>query len=134
MNLFYPLLFFVLLFFNCAVSESSVGIGHSLMVEAPLEYRIGFTVGGFLLENDQTVPKYRVALSIEAIDAKFACSLLVFLGDVKVWDSGHYSKFYVTGTCLLEFTMDGDLRLKGPNGTVGWKTGTSGQGVQVKNL
>ncbi|XP_058739805.1 EP1-like glycoprotein 3 [Vicia villosa] len=131
MNLFYHFLFFVLLF-NSAFSESSVGVGHSLMVEAPLEYRIGFKVGGFLLENDQTVPKYRVALSIEAIDSKFACSLLVFLGDVKVWDSGHYSKFYVTGKCLLEFSMDGDLRLKGPNGTVGWKTGTSGQGV--KNL
>ncbi|KAL5058307.1 hypothetical protein RYX36_029911 [Vicia faba] len=132
MNLFYPFLFFVLLFISSAFSESSVGVGHNLIVEAPLEYRIGFRVGGFLLENDQTVPKYRVALSIEAIDAKFACSLLVFLGDVKVWDSGHYSKFYVTGKCLLEFSMDGDLRLKGPNGIVGWKTGTSGQGV--KNL
>jgi hypothetical protein len=28
--------------------------------------------------------------------------------------------------------MDGDLRLKGLNETLGWKTGTSGQGVKVR--
>ncbi|PNX86468.1 PAN domain-containing protein [Trifolium pratense] len=102
------------------------------MVQVPGKYEIGgFIGGGYLLET-KTVPNFRVALSIEGVNGKFSCSLLVFLGDVKVWDSGHYSRFYVTGKCLLEFTMDGDLRLKGPNETLGWKTGTSGQGVKVR--
>ncbi|GAU17209.1 hypothetical protein TSUD_178390 [Trifolium subterraneum] len=104
------------------------------MVQVPGKYEIGgFIGGGYLLET-KTVPNFRVALSIEGVNGRFSCSLLVFLGDVKVWDSGHYSRFYVTGKCLLEFTMDGDLRLKGPNETLGWKTGTSGQGVKTLQI
>jgi len=123
---------FIVLLFNYAFSESSVGIGYKLMVAVPAEYKFGYIGGGFLLET-KTVPNFRVALSFEGVNGKFSCSLLVFLGDVKVWDSGHYSKFYVTGKCSLEFSLDGDLRLKGPNEIVGWKTGTSGQGVKVRS-
>ncbi|XP_045796254.1 PAN domain-containing protein At5g03700-like [Trifolium pratense] len=133
MNVFF---FVFVLLFNYVFSESSIGIGYKLMVQVPGKYEIGgFIGGGYLLET-KTVPNFRVALSIEGVNGKFSCSLLVFLGDVKVWDSGHYSRFYVTGKCLLEFTMDGDLRLKGPNETLGWKTGTSGQAVkrlQIQN-
>ncbi|BBH02568.1 D-mannose binding lectin protein with Apple-like carbohydrate-binding domain [Prunus dulcis] len=32
--------------------------------------------------------------------------------------------------CVLQLTQDGDLRLKGPKDRVGWRTGTSGQGVK----
>ncbi|KAJ1379791.1 S-locus-specific glycoprotein/EP1, partial [Sesbania bispinosa] len=131
MKLFPFFLLFVLLF-NYGFSESGVGVGvgYQLMVAVPVEYEMGFTGRAFLMETNQTVPSFRLALSIEAINGKYSCSLEVFLGDVKVWNSGHYSRFYVSEKCLLELTKDGDLKLKGPNERVGWKTGTSGQGVQ----
>ncbi|KAK7340021.1 hypothetical protein VNO77_20713 [Canavalia gladiata] len=128
------LLLLVLLLFNYGFSESGVGIGYQLMVAVPVEYEIDFKGRAFLVETNQTAPNFRVALSIEAINGKYSCSLEVFLGDVKVWDSGHYSRFYTTEKCLLELTMDGDLRLKGPRERVGWKTGTSGQGVKRLQL
>ncbi|CAL0328338.1 unnamed protein product [Lupinus luteus] len=100
------------------------------MVAVPEENGMDFKGRGFLMETNQTAPSFRVALSIEPMNGKYSCSLEVFLGDVKVWDSGHYSRFYITEKCLLEFTRDGDLLLKGPNEQVGWKTGTFGQGVE----
>ncbi|XP_020233464.1 PAN domain-containing protein At5g03700 isoform X2 [Cajanus cajan] len=124
------LLLLLVLLFNYAFSESGVGVGYQLMVAVPVEYDMSFKGRAFLVETNQTAPNFRVALSIEAINGKYSCSLEVFLGDVKVWDSGHYSRFYTTEKCLLELTMDGDLRLKGPKERVGWKTGTSGQGVK----
>lgn len=84
------------------------------------------------METNQRVPAFKVALSVEAFNGKFSCSLEVFLGDVKVWNSGHYSRFYTLDKCVLELTDDGDLRLKGPKDQVGWRTGTFGQGVEVK--
>lgn len=84
------------------------------------------------MQNNKMEPNFKVALSVEAIEGKFSCSLEVFLGDVRVWNSGHYSRFYVSNRCVLELTGDGDLRLKGPKERVGWRTGTSGQGVEVK--
>ncbi|KAK7395007.1 hypothetical protein VNO78_15548 [Psophocarpus tetragonolobus] len=126
----FPFLLLLVLLFNYGFSESGVGLGYQLMVAAPVEYETDFTGRAFLVETNQTAPNFRVALSIEAINGKYSCSLEVFLGDVKVWNSGHYSKFYVTEKCSLELTMDGDLRLKGPKERVGWKTGTSEQGVQ----
>lgn len=134
MKLFFPFLFFVLLFNYFAFSESDVGVGYKFMVVVPMKYDVGFIGSGFFMETNETEPNFRVALSIEGVNGKYSCSLRVFVGDVKVWDSGHYSKFYVTEKCLVEFTMDGDLRLKGPNEKVGWKTGTSEQGVKVKSL
>lgn len=76
-------------------------------------------------------PNFKAALSVEPINGNYSCSLEVFLGDVKVWNSGHYSKFYISDICMLELTKGGDLRLKGSNKQVGWRTGTSGQGVEV---
>lgn len=97
-----------------------------------MEYHTGFTGKAFLLGTNQSAPNFRLALSVEAINQKYSCSLQVFLGDVKVWNSGHYSRFYTTEKCVLELTQDGDLRLTGPKERVGWRTGTSGQGVEVK--
>ncbi|XP_014497447.1 EP1-like glycoprotein 4 [Vigna radiata var. radiata] len=130
MKLFPFLLLLPVFFYNYAFSESGVGVGYQLMVAVPVEYEMDFKGRAFLVETNQTAPNFRVALSIEAINGKYSCSLEVFLGNVKVWDSGHYSRFYITEKCLLELTMDGDLRLKGPKDRVGWKTGTSGQGVK----
>ena len=86
------------------------------------------------MDANQVEPNFRVALSAEAIKGKYSCSLEVFLGDVKVWNSGHYSQFYTSDVCVLKLTEDGDLQLKGPKERVGWRTGTSGQGVEVKVL
>lgn len=82
------------------------------------------------MESNQREPNFKTALSVEAASGKYSCSLEVFLGDVKVWNSGHYSRFYTWDECVLELTNEGDLRLKGPNERVGWRTGTSGQGVE----
>ncbi|RDY11206.1 PAN domain-containing protein, partial [Mucuna pruriens] len=131
MKLFPFLLLLLVLLFNYAFSESGVGVGYQIMVAVPMEYEMGFEGRAYLVETNKTEPNFRVALSIEAINGKYSCSLQVFLGDVKVWDSGHYSRFYTTEKCLLELTRDGDLRLKGPKERVGWKTGTSGQGVKI---
>ena len=77
------------------------------------------------------LPSFKAALSVEAINGKYACSLSVFLGEVKVWDSGHFTRFYTSEKCLLQLTTDGDLLLKGANEQVGWRTATHGQGVEV---
>lgn len=77
------------------------------------------------------VPSFRAALSVEAINGKYACSLGVFLGDVKVWDSGHFTRFYTSERCVLELTTDGDLQLKGAKEQVGWRTATFGQETTV---
>ncbi|XP_020977211.1 PAN domain-containing protein At5g03700 isoform X1 [Arachis ipaensis] len=130
------LLFFVVfLFFTYGFSsEPGVGIGYQLMVAVPVIYDSDFKGRGFLVETNHTTtkPNFRVALSIDPFNGRYTCSLQVFLGDVKVWDSGHYSRFFTTEKCLLDITMDGDLMLKGPKEHVGWKTGTSGQGVKQR--
>ena len=123
---------FIILFFNHGISDSEIRVKYHLLLQVPLEYEVGFTGRAFLMETDQITPNFRVALSVEAINGKYSCSLEVFLGDVRVWNSGHYSRFYTTEKCMLELTDDGDLRLNGPKEQIGWKTGTSGQAVEVK--
>ncbi|KAJ4841466.1 hypothetical protein Tsubulata_015687 [Turnera subulata] len=120
----------VLLFSTHVYCKSDIHIGYSLTLEVPVVYSAGFTGRAFLIETDQTVPNFRAALSVEPIKGNYSCSLEVFLGDVKVWNSGHYSQFYTWDICKLELTKDGDLQLKGPKDRVGWRTGTSGQGVE----
>lgn len=92
---------------------------------------MGFIGRAFIIESEQMVPNFKVALSVESGDQKYSCSLDVFLGDVKVWTSGHFSRFYTTEKCVLELTQSGDLQLKGQEDRLGWKAGTSGQGVEV---
>ncbi|KAJ6395255.1 hypothetical protein OIU77_020505 [Salix suchowensis] len=110
--------------------KTYVHIDYSLTVEVPSEYSVELLGRAFLMETNQMEPSFRVAVSVEPIIGKYSCSLQVFLGDVKVWNSGHYSHFYTSDKCALELTKDGDLRLKGSNDRVGWRTGTSGQGVE----
>lgn len=92
---------------------------------------MGFIGRAFIIESEQMVPNFKVALSVESGEQKYSCSLDVFLGDVKVWTSGHFSRFYTTEKCVLELTQSGDLQLKGQEDRLGWKAGTSGQGVEV---
>ncbi|EEF31065.1 G-type lectin S-receptor-like serine/threonine-protein kinase SD2-5 [Ricinus communis] len=122
------LLFFVL--FAHALCKSDIHIGHRVTLAVPVEYSLGIIGRAFLMETYQSEPKFKVALSVVPINGKYSCSLEVFLGDVKVWNSGHYSPFFTSDTCVLELTKEGDLQLKGPKELVGWRTGTSGQGVE----
>ncbi|KAK8709557.1 hypothetical protein V6N13_060572 [Hibiscus sabdariffa] len=109
----------------------SIHVGHKLSLAVPSEYSDGFVGRAFLMDDGNRVePSFRVALSAEANKGKYSCSLEVFLGDFKVWNSGHYSQFYTTDSCVLELSEDGDLLLMGPKDRVGWRTGTSGQGVE----
>ncbi|OVA17239.1 S-locus glycoprotein [Macleaya cordata] len=98
---------------------------------------MGFTGRAFLMESDQLlIPNFKAALSVEAdVNGRFLCSIQVFLGDFKVWNSGHYSKFYPSKRCVLELTEGGDLQLKGSTRSrrrIGWRSGTSGQGVEQR--
>ncbi|KAK4396050.1 hypothetical protein Sango_1441600 [Sesamum angolense] len=117
-----------------AFSETYIHIGYRVTLAIPTEYTKGFLGRAFLMETEQTVPHFRVAISVEAVDEKYSCSLDVFLGGVRVWSSGHLSRFYTTEKCVLELTDSGDLRLKGEKEFVGWRSGTSGQGVKRLNL
>ncbi|XP_022760972.1 G-type lectin S-receptor-like serine/threonine-protein kinase SD2-5 [Durio zibethinus] len=120
----------LILLVNHGSCDSAIHVGHRISLAVPLEYSDGFIGRAFLMDSNQVEPNFRVALSAEAIKGKYSCSLEVFLGDVKVWNSGHYSQFFTSDVCVLELTEDGDLQLKGPKDQVGWRTGTSGQGVE----
>lgn len=123
--------FVVFVMFSNGFCNSDIQKGYKLTLAVPAEYSLGFIGRAFLIETDQIAPNFRAAVSVEAVNGKFSCSLEVLLGDVKVWNSGHYSRFYVSEKCVLELTKDGDLQLKGPNDRVGWLSGTSRQGVEV---
>ncbi|TYH81747.1 hypothetical protein ES332_D02G006500v1 [Gossypium tomentosum] len=130
----YTILILILVMINHGSCDSTIHVGHRVSLAIPLEYNDGFIGRAFLMDygddTKQIEPSFRVALSTEANKGKYSCSLEVFLGDVKVWNSGHYSKFYTSDVCFLELTEDGDLQLKGPKNRIGWRTGTSGQGVE----
>lgn len=117
--------------FRCVHCNTDVYIGYQVTLAAPMPYIRGFIGRAFLMETNQMVPNFRAALSVEAINEQYACSLDVFLGDIKVWTSGHFSQFYTREKCVLQLTKDGDLELKGQNEQVGWRSGTSRQGVKV---
>ncbi|PSS17681.1 G-type lectin S-receptor-like serine/threonine-protein kinase [Actinidia chinensis var. chinensis] len=129
----YLFVFLIHLFTN-GLCISDVHIGYKVILAVPMEYISGFTGRAFIMGTNQMVLNFRVGLSVESVEQKYSCSLDVFLGDLKVWSSGHFSRFYTTETCVLELTQNGDLQLKGQNEVVGWKTGTSAQGVQRLHL
>ncbi|GMH26375.1 hypothetical protein Nepgr_028218 [Nepenthes gracilis] len=126
--------FLVLLFFAICCCKSEISVGYRLTLAVPIELIEGFLGEAYLMETDQMPVNFKTALSVEAVDGRYTCSLGVFLGGVKVWTSGHRSKFYTTETCVLELAEDGDLHLKGADERVGWRTGTSGQGVEKLQL
>ncbi|KZV40877.1 hypothetical protein F511_22816 [Dorcoceras hygrometricum] len=127
---FYFVFILQLHFLAQAISDSEIQIGYQVTLAIPTEYTKGFTGRAFLIEAEQMPPMFRAAINVEAVDQKYSCSLDVFLADVRVWSSGHLSRFYATEKCVLELTKDGDLRLKGQKERVGWRSGTSGQGVE----
>ncbi|KAG5552846.1 hypothetical protein RHGRI_010826 [Rhododendron griersonianum] len=127
-------LVFLIHLFTHGHCNSDIHIGYKVTIPVPTEYSMGFIGRAFIIESEQMVPNFKVALSVESGEQKYSCSLDVFLGDVKVWTSGHFSRFYTTEKCVLELTQSGDLQLKGQEDRLGWKAGTSGQGVERLNL
>ncbi|PKA51862.1 G-type lectin S-receptor-like serine/threonine-protein kinase SD2-5 [Apostasia shenzhenica] len=99
----------------------------------------GFHGRAFILGaagKDRHRPGFRLALSVEAIAlGEYRCSLVVLLGDVEVWSSDHLLRFLVRRGCTLKLAGDGDLQLSDMAvRRVGWRTGTSFQGVQRLQL
>ncbi|GER55744.1 curculin-like lectin family protein [Striga asiatica] len=115
-----------------SLSLSEIKVGYQVTIAIPTVYTRGFQGRAFLIGADQkTEPFFRAAVSIEAGEnEKYSCSIDVFLGEVKVWSSGHLSRFYAVEKCVLELTENGDLRLKGEKELIGWRSGTPGQGVK----
>lgn len=113
------------------MSRSDIHSGYQVTLAIPAGYTGGFLGRAFIMEAQQSVPRFRAAVSVEAVDGKYACSLDVLLGDVRVWTSGHSSRFFTEERCVLELSETGDLTLKDHKGGIGWRSGTSGQGVEV---
>ena len=132
----FALLITINLAINQSLSASEITTGYQVTLAVPSDYTKGFVGRAFLIKTDQNPPYFSAAISVEAVEEaqRFSCSLDVFLGEVRVWSSAHFSRFYVDEQCVLEFNDIGDLRLKGQNERVGWKSGTSTQGVKVKNF
>lgn len=137
----YTLAFLVFLFSKLKgqYCKSDIDLGFALTLSAPVEYTPGFMGKAYIMETESSStrePSFKAALTMESSDkddGRYLCSLQVFLGDVRVWSSGHYTKMYASNKCIIELTKDGDLRLKSSNKHVGWRSGTSGQGVEVQN-
>ncbi|CAM8967897.1 unnamed protein product [Rhodiola kirilowii] len=140
MNLLLLLLLLLLSFLIPNGTSISAADNYQITVQVPEEFCPGFVGRAFLLETNGTaLPHFKAALSVESssitLNGRYTCSLDVFIGDVRVWSSGHFSPFYASDRCYLELTDGGDLRLKqGPFGQVGWRSGTNGQGVQRLEL
>ncbi|CAO2839216.1 unnamed protein product [Amaranthus hypochondriacus] len=139
MKLLYMLYFIVLVILMLLIlfgycSKSDIGTGYRFTLAIPTDYSEGFSGKAYLMETEEMPLNFRTAMSIDAIDGKYGCSLQVFLGNVMVWSSGHATKFFTSDTCVLELTKFGDLRLIGVNDEIGWRTGTSGQGVEKLQL
>lgn len=128
------LIFLAAVLLSLGPSEPDIWTGYRVTVAIPPAYSPGYVGRAYLMGADGGAPPaFRVALGVEAGGGgcSYTCALEVFLGDVRVWSSGHSSRFYVEGRCALELAADGDLRLKGPDERIGWRTGTSGQAVEV---
>lgn len=138
MKLIHLLLLLILLFLihGCCGGGSDILAGYKVSLAVPTDFIVGFGGRAFIMETNQNqmVPNFRVALSVESVEQRYTCSLDVFLGEVRVWSSGHFSPFFTAEKCELELTQNGDLQLKGQKELVGWRSGTVGQGVQRLNL
>lgn len=128
--------FFLLFAFLPRVfSALSFPVGGRVTIPVPSAYQPGFVGRAFVLAAGNAPPDFRAALSVEAIaGAGYSCSVVVLLGDVKVWASDHVAKFIPAGRCVLELTPDGDLQLMDRAGRIGWRSGTSGLGVKVISI
>ncbi|RCV27927.1 hypothetical protein SETIT_5G364800v2 [Setaria italica] len=104
----------------------------------PAPYQPRFAATAVVLDDargNRRPPGFVAAVSAEADGAgTYTCSLVLFLGGVKVWASDHLEKFAARALCRLELTEDGQLQLTDGAGMVGWLSGTAGQGVKALHL
>lgn len=119
------------LFLHCACSALTFPTGRRVTVGFPSPFQPGFIGRAYVLTAGNAPPGLRAALSVEAVQGRYSCSMVVLLGGLKVWSSDHSARFTPAGSCILDLTVDGDLQIKDSTGRVGWRSGTPGVGVQV---
>ncbi|KAL5974718.1 hypothetical protein ACLOJK_031388 [Asimina triloba] len=133
----YVIVFFFLLFslpmFH-VLSDSHISVGNQIIVSIPSRYDPTFHGKAFFMQNGELVPNFKAALSVDAVGGRYLCELAVFLGDVKVWNSGRFSRFYAAGSCILQLLETGLLQLSDSDGRVGWRIGAYGQGIKRLEL
>ncbi|PIA58071.1 hypothetical protein AQUCO_00500182v1 [Aquilegia coerulea] len=121
-------------FFTPGLCKSYIPIGFQVRIPVPSMYNNSFLGRAFFIETSYEVPNFKVGLSVEAVNGDHSCSLGVFLGDYRVWNSAHFMQFYARGICMLELTKYGNLQLRDSKGGIGWRSGTSLQGVERLQL
>ena len=125
----------VLLHGEAARSSASFPLGGEATVRLPpAPHQPRFAARAVVLDDarGERQPGFVAAVSAEAARAGAGtCSLVLFLGGVKVWASDHLEEFVARALCRLELTEDGQLRLTDGGGKVGWLSGTAGLGVKV---
>ncbi|KAK3162331.1 hypothetical protein QOZ80_1BG0088310 [Eleusine coracana subsp. coracana] len=127
-----------MLFQHAAFSSSTdFPVGSQATVQLPpAPYQPGFAALDVVLraQEAKSQPGFVAAVSVEAVAGGYTCALVVLMGGVKVWASDHLDKFVPTVLCRLELTGDGQLLLTDGAGTIGWVSGTAGQGVKALHL
>lgn len=124
----------VLCFQHAAFSSTNfpVPVGSQVTVHLPpAPYQPGFAARDVVQRAGKSPPGFVAALSVQAVAGGYTCALVVLMGDVEVWASDHLDKFVPIALCQLELTEDGQLLLMDGAGTIGWVSGTAGQGVKV---
>ncbi|KAI7745104.1 hypothetical protein M8C21_017804, partial [Ambrosia artemisiifolia] len=97
--------------FHGHCTTNNLQLGAERTVVLPSQYMNGFVVPTYILETSGPVPSFRAGLM--------------------VWSSSHLSRFFTTEKCVISLTWDGDLRLTGQNGQIGWQTATHGQEAAI---
>ncbi|XP_077236947.1 D-mannose binding lectin protein with Apple-like carbohydrate-binding domain-containing protein [Tasmannia lanceolata] len=126
--------FFLIFFIDAMFSQSNFLPGNPIILSIPLVYEAGFQGKTFILQAGEKIPYFKAAISVEAFDGKYLCSLVVLLGELQVWSSVQFSRFFLSGSCMIELLENGVLQLKDSSGQIGWQTGTFGQGVEKLQL
>jgi len=97
-------------------ARSSAGFplsGQATVRLPPAPHQPRFAARAVVLDDarGERQPGFVAAVSAEAARAGAGtCSLVLFLGGVKVWASDHLEEFVARALCRLELTEDGQLR------------------------
>lgn len=130
---FYLLSIFISLLFH-SFCKCDIAIGSGVSISVPSTYKSGFEGRAYFIRAGEVVPSFKAALSIEALDGRYLCALVVLFGEMEVWNSRRFSLFFPLELCVLELMESGVLQLRDSSGRIGWRTGTAGQGVEVTFL
>ncbi|KAE8783312.1 putative receptor protein kinase ZmPK1 [Hordeum vulgare] len=120
-----------------ALSSPDFRVGGQLAVRLPGAYQPGFIERTTVLEPaGKRQPRFAAAVSVEAgTGGGYLCSLVVLLANVTIWASDRPDQeLMAPAVCQLELTADGQLRLTDGARTIGWWSGTAGQGAKALHL